>query len=310
MTKPWTPASETLRLIAETVLEIGWDKPVTVGHCCSLSTQDEARAGLTRSTLSPRPGLNIVSLPMCNLYLQDRHAGRTPRNRGITLVHEMVARGINVSLRLGQHPRSVLCLWRHGHDRGHAASHADRPSRSQRTDWPSAFLWQPLEGHVASRVHRPCRLAHPPISSSRRATGPSSSLARNRTASFFAETAARSTRTCPTIPNSTPDGAHLMTRMLPPQKAALPSRHRRKRCRDQSQKPRFLLVFAGAEGSAGSCRRRFRGVAGTQAEVIEVLKTCYAHDCPVTTRGAGTGNYGQAMPLAGGCVMHLRHMDR
>jgi len=48
----------------------------------------------------------------------------------------------------------------------------------------------------------------------------------------------------------------------------------------------------------------------SEAEVIEVLKTCYAHDVPVTTRGAGTGNYGQAMPLAGGCVMHLRHLDR
>ena len=47
-----------------------------------------------------------------------------------------------------------------------------------------------------------------------------------------------------------------------------------------------------------------------EAEVIEVLKTCYAHNVPVTTRGAGTGNYGQAMPLAGGCVMHLRHMDK
>lgn len=46
-----------------------------------------------------------------------------------------------------------------------------------------------------------------------------------------------------------------------------------------------------------------------EAEVIEVLKVCYAHDVPVTTRGAGTGNYGQAMPLAGGCVMHLRNMN-
>jgi cytosine deaminase len=34
---------------------------------------------------------------MCNLYLQDRTAHRTPRWRGITLVHEMKARGINVS---------------------------------------------------------------------------------------------------------------------------------------------------------------------------------------------------------------------
>ncbi|MCG6885501.1 MAG: FAD-binding oxidoreductase [Silicimonas sp.] len=47
-----------------------------------------------------------------------------------------------------------------------------------------------------------------------------------------------------------------------------------------------------------------------EAEIIEVLKTCYAHNVPVTTRGAGTGNYGQAMPLAGGCVMHLRFMDK
>lgn len=48
----------------------------------------------------------------------------------------------------------------------------------------------------------------------------------------------------------------------------------------------------------------------SEAEVIEVLKTCYAHDVPVTVRGAGTGNYGQAMPLAGGCILHLHKMDR
>ncbi|SMX24090.1 cytosine deaminase [Boseongicola aestuarii] len=90
------PDSETLRLIAETVLETGWDKPVTVGHCCSLSTQNEARAMETLDLVA-KAGLNIVSLPMCNLYLQDRHSGRTPRGRGITLVHEMKARGINVS---------------------------------------------------------------------------------------------------------------------------------------------------------------------------------------------------------------------
>ena len=48
----------------------------------------------------------------------------------------------------------------------------------------------------------------------------------------------------------------------------------------------------------------------SEAEIIEVLKACYAQDVRVTTRGAGTGNYGQAMPLAGGCVMHLRWMDQ
>jgi FAD/FMN-containing dehydrogenase len=47
----------------------------------------------------------------------------------------------------------------------------------------------------------------------------------------------------------------------------------------------------------------------SEAEVIEVLRTCYAHDVPVTTRGAGTGNYGQAMPMRGGCVMHMKNMN-
>ena len=88
--------SESLRMIAEIVIETGWDRPVTVGHCCSLSLQEEARA-LDTLDLVAKAGLNIVSLPMCNLYLQDRNANRTPRARGITLVHEMVARGINVS---------------------------------------------------------------------------------------------------------------------------------------------------------------------------------------------------------------------
>lgn len=90
------PASETLRVIAQKVLETGFVGSVTVGHCCSLSTQDEARA-MDTLDLVARAGLHVVSLPMCNLYLQDRHGGRTPRNRGITLVHEMKARGINVA---------------------------------------------------------------------------------------------------------------------------------------------------------------------------------------------------------------------
>jgi FAD/FMN-containing dehydrogenase len=46
----------------------------------------------------------------------------------------------------------------------------------------------------------------------------------------------------------------------------------------------------------------------SEAEVIEILRVCYAHDVPVTTRGAGTGNYGQAMPMRGGCVMHMKNM--
>ena len=90
------PASNTLRMIAQAVLDTGFARPVVVGHCCSVSAMHEAEA-LATLDLVARAGLHVVSLPMCNLYLQDRVAGRTPRRRGITLVHEMKARSINVS---------------------------------------------------------------------------------------------------------------------------------------------------------------------------------------------------------------------
>jgi FAD/FMN-containing dehydrogenase len=44
-------------------------------------------------------------------------------------------------------------------------------------------------------------------------------------------------------------------------------------------------------------------------EVQRVLACCYARHIPVTDRGAGTGNYGQAIPLQGGVVLDLARMD-
>ena len=46
-----------------------------------------------------------------------------------------------------------------------------------------------------------------------------------------------------------------------------------------------------------------------EAELIRVLKACYRHGVPVTPRGTGTGNYGQAMPLSGGVVLSLAEMN-
>jgi cytosine/creatinine deaminase len=42
-------------------------------------------------------GIRVVSLPMCNMYLQGRQSGRTPRWRGITMAHEFRAGGVLVS---------------------------------------------------------------------------------------------------------------------------------------------------------------------------------------------------------------------
>ncbi|MBB5752509.1 FAD-binding oxidoreductase [Prosthecomicrobium pneumaticum] len=47
-----------------------------------------------------------------------------------------------------------------------------------------------------------------------------------------------------------------------------------------------------------------------EAEVIRVLAAAHAHGVAVTPRGAGTGNYGQAMPLAGGIVLNLAEMNK
>jgi FAD/FMN-containing dehydrogenase len=48
----------------------------------------------------------------------------------------------------------------------------------------------------------------------------------------------------------------------------------------------------------------------SEEEVIRVLKVAYAHGVPVTARGTGTGNYGQAMPLSGGIVLSMANMNR
>ncbi|WP_202327345.1 FAD-binding oxidoreductase [Mesorhizobium sp. 113-3-9] len=47
----------------------------------------------------------------------------------------------------------------------------------------------------------------------------------------------------------------------------------------------------------------------TEAELIRVLAACHRHCIPVTPRGSGTGNYGQAMPLSGGVVLNLAEMN-
>jgi FAD/FMN-containing dehydrogenase len=48
----------------------------------------------------------------------------------------------------------------------------------------------------------------------------------------------------------------------------------------------------------------------TVTEIQDVLRYCYVNDIPVTARGAGTGNYGQAVPLHGGVLLDLSRMDQ
>jgi cytosine/creatinine deaminase len=89
------PAAVSLAAIAQTVLKHRFAGKILVGHCCSLALQDDSARTID---LVARAGISVVSLPMCNMYLQDRHSGRTPRWRGVTALHELKAAGVNVMI--------------------------------------------------------------------------------------------------------------------------------------------------------------------------------------------------------------------
>lgn len=91
-------AAISLKKIAEASLWSGFDGNILVGHCCSLARQPDLEVLDTLDKVA-KAGLAVVSLPMCNLYLQDRRGdSTTPRWRGVTLLHEMKARGISVAV--------------------------------------------------------------------------------------------------------------------------------------------------------------------------------------------------------------------
>ncbi|MDX8439228.1 cytosine deaminase [Mesorhizobium australafricanum] len=91
-------AAISLKKIAEASLWNGFEGNILVGHCCSLSRQPDLEVLDTLDKVA-KARLAVVSLPMCNLYLQDRRSNQTtPRWRGVTLLHEMRARGIKVAV--------------------------------------------------------------------------------------------------------------------------------------------------------------------------------------------------------------------
>jgi FAD/FMN-containing dehydrogenase len=62
--------------------------------------------------------------------------------------------------------------------------------------------------------------------------------------------------------------------------------------------------------------RQLRGCAAQvvisprdEADVIRIAAACFRHNVPITARGGGTGNYGQAVPLHGGAVVDMTALD-
>jgi cytosine/creatinine deaminase len=136
------PSARSLERIAATALRLGYKGKILAGHCCSLALQgpDDERAIIAKVRDA---GIAVVSLAMCNMYLQDRTAGRTPRWRGVTSLHELKAAGVPVML-ASDNTRDpfyaygdldMLEVWREA-VRILQLDHAD-------TDWPRAFFATP-----------------------------------------------------------------------------------------------------------------------------------------------------------------------
>ena len=84
-----------LEAVARMALARRFRAPILCGHCCSLSRQPApARDAIIARVRDA--GIGIVSLPACNLYLQDRVPGATPQWRGIAPLHELAAAGVPV----------------------------------------------------------------------------------------------------------------------------------------------------------------------------------------------------------------------
>ena len=117
---------------------------VVCGHCCSLAVQAPDVVAETLDLVA-EAGISVISLPMCNLYLQDRVPGRTPRWRGVTLLHELAARRVRVAIASdncrdafhGYGDHDMLEVFREAT----RIAHLDRPFG----DWPRAVTATPAE---------------------------------------------------------------------------------------------------------------------------------------------------------------------
>jgi cytosine/creatinine deaminase len=114
------------------------------GHCCSLAVQPDDFVAATLRAIADA-GISVVSLPMCNMYLQGRTPGRTPRWRGVTLLHEIKAAGVEVSI-ASDNCRDPFYAFG-DHDMLEVMTEATRIAHLDHPfgDWPLAFTWVPAK---------------------------------------------------------------------------------------------------------------------------------------------------------------------
>lgn len=64
------------------------------------------------------------------------------------------------------------------------------------------------------------------------------------------------------------------------------------------------------ESQLGEKRADLIVIPTTEEEVLKIAQICVKYKIPLTVRGAGTGNYGQCIPLNGGIVLDMSEMKK
>ncbi|MEM9642805.1 MAG: amidohydrolase family protein [Pseudomonadota bacterium] len=123
------PDLDGLELIIESARVCGHEGPVLCGHACSLASRPDDDVACLADGLA-ETGIAVAALPTTNLYLQGRKSG-TPVRRGLTRVHELMARGVDVIIGT-DNVRDAFCPIgvhdpRHSLSVGVLAAHLDPP---------------------------------------------------------------------------------------------------------------------------------------------------------------------------------------
>lgn len=92
-----SPHANGLARVAQYAQAIGFAGRIVCSHACALAAQPAEVASHTLDSVARAP-ITLLALPSTNLMLQDAVAGRTPRQRGLTLIKEARERGIPLLL--------------------------------------------------------------------------------------------------------------------------------------------------------------------------------------------------------------------
>lgn len=107
------PEARTLLRVAQLAARLGFRGNILCGHCSSLALQTDDFIDTTLKACVDA-NIDVVSLPTTNMYLQARTPPdmprRTPRWRGVTVLHEMKARGLRVAV-AGDNCRDPFHAW-------------------------------------------------------------------------------------------------------------------------------------------------------------------------------------------------------